>query len=55
MASNRYQQGPGQLDRLWILDVPGGRVVVDAFSMPSATPTDIEQLLGVVASITFER
>lgn len=51
MGSNRYQQGPGQLDRLWILDVDGGRVVIDAFSMPTATPDDIQQLLGIVSSI----
>ena len=52
---DRYHQGPGQIDRLWILDVKGSRVVIDAFSMPSATDEEIEELLGVVNSIQFER
>lgn len=53
--SDRYQQGPGQVDRLWIIDVRGARVVIDAFSVPSSQPADIEQLVKVVESIRFER
>lgn len=53
-ASNRYQQGPGQIDYLWILDIPGGRVVIDAYSMPGATDAEIAEMLEVVGSITFE-
>ena len=52
-SSNRYHQGPGQVDRLWILDVDGERLVIDAFSMPSASPEEAEELAGVVASIRF--
>jgi hypothetical protein len=52
-AEARFQQGPGQLDRLWILDVDGQRLIVDAFSMPSATEADIDELIGVVESIRF--
>jgi hypothetical protein len=51
----RYQQGPGQVDRLWILDVNGTRLVIDAFSMPSATSTERQALLDVVKSIKFQR
>jgi hypothetical protein len=54
-SSNRYQQGPGQLDRLWILDIGGARLVIDAFSMPYATSNEREELLAVVESIGFER
>src|SRR5918992_1111073 len=36
-ASDRYQQAPGQVDQLWILDINGSRLVIDAFSMPYAT------------------
>lgn len=53
-GGDRYQQGPGQVDRLWILDVDGGRLVIDAFDMPSATEAEREELLDVVASIRFE-
>lgn len=52
-ASNRYQQGPGQVDQLWILDVNGSRLVVDAFYMPSTTDEDREELRDVVESIRF--
>jgi hypothetical protein len=54
-AGNRYQQGPGQVDRLWILDIAGARLVIDAFDMPSATSAERQELLDVVASNRFER
>jgi hypothetical protein len=54
-AHNRYHQGPGQVDRLWILDIDGSRIVIDAFSMPSASAEEREELLNVVQSIRFER
>jgi hypothetical protein len=53
-ATDRYHQGPGQLDRLWILDVDGSRLVIDAFSMPYATDQEIAELIHVVESIRFE-
>ena len=53
-ASNRYHQGPGQVDRLWILDIDGTRLVIDAFYMPSATMEEREELQDVVESIRFE-
>jgi hypothetical protein len=55
LDSDRYQQAPGQIDRLWILNISGDRLVIDAFSMPSATSAEIKELLGVVASIRFSR
>ena len=51
---DRYHQGPGQVDRLWILDVDGSRVVIDAFLMPSATSEMRDELSAVVKSIRFE-
>ncbi|MBA2558114.1 MAG: hypothetical protein H0V12_12355 [Chloroflexi bacterium] len=54
-GSNRYQQAAGQLDRLWILDVEGTRLVIDAFEMPDATAAEREELTEVVESIRFER
>ena len=52
-ASDRYQQRPGQLDRIWILDVHGQRLVIDAFYLPQATKRDRAELQRVVDSIRF--
>jgi hypothetical protein len=52
-ASTRYQQGPGQIDRLWVLDMDGQRLVIDGFSMPGATDEEIAEMVGVVQSIQF--
>lgn len=52
-ASDRYQQGPGQVDRLWILDVHGQRLVIDAAYMPSATRKQRAELDRIVHSIEF--
>jgi hypothetical protein len=54
-VGDRYQQGPGQVDWLWILDVEGHRLVVDATYMPAATEQDRAELAGVVSSIAFKR
>jgi hypothetical protein len=51
---DRYHQGPGQVDRLWILDVDGARLVIDGFDMPSATDAERAELLEVIASIRFK-
>ena len=51
---DRYQQGAGQVDQLWILDVDGRRLVIDAFDMPSATDAERRELRDVIASIRFE-
>ena len=52
-ASDRYQQGPGQVDRLWILDVKGQRLVIDAAFMPWATQRQRTELNRIVHSIRF--
>jgi probable HAF family extracellular repeat protein len=52
-SSDRYEQGPGQVDRLWILDVEGQRLVIDADYLPTATPRDRAELNRVVHSIRF--
>ena len=54
-AIDRWQQGPGQVDRLWILDVNGQRLVVDAGRMPWATRGQRAELDRVVRSIRFLR
>jgi hypothetical protein len=50
---NRYEQVPGQVDRLWVLDVNGQRLVVDATYSPDTTPADRAELASVVASLRF--
>jgi hypothetical protein len=51
---SRYQQGPGQVDEFWILDVNGKLVILDATYNP-ATPAElIDELRTIVQSATFE-
>jgi hypothetical protein len=46
--------GDDQVDRVWILDVDGQRLVVDAsFSRPNATASDIDKLTSMVDSLAF--
>jgi hypothetical protein len=52
-GTDRYQQGPGQVDRLWILDVEGRRLVIDANYRPGSTDHDRANLQRVVNSIVF--
>ena len=52
-AGDRYQQAPGQVDRIWIVNVDGERLVVDAFYLPQATAADRAELEEVVNSIRF--
>lgn len=52
-ATDRWQQGPGQVDRLWILDVKGRRLVIDASHMPWATRKQRYELGRIVHSIKF--
>lgn len=52
-GSSRYQQVAGQVDRLWILDVNGQPLVVDATFSPDVTATDRHELDQIVESIQF--
>jgi hypothetical protein len=51
----RFQQEPGQVDRLHILDVGGQRVVIDAHFVPGTTDADLAEQQAVVDSIQLER
>jgi hypothetical protein len=53
-GGDRYQQGPGQVDRLWILDIEGSRLVIDVTYMPAASSPDQAELGKVADSITFK-
>lgn len=49
----RYEQVAGQVDQLWILDVNGQRLVVDATYAPDTTSADRAELASLVASLRF--
>jgi hypothetical protein len=50
----RYQQVAGQIDRLWVLDVGGQRLLIDATYSPDTTTVDREELEQVAESLRFE-
>ena len=53
-GGTRYQQVPGQVDRLWILDVGGKPVVIDASYAPDAPAAAREELAAIVDTLRFE-
>jgi hypothetical protein len=48
----RLGLGPGELHRLWVVDVEGTIVVVDAATFPGTSPADRAELQAIVDSIT---
>ena len=53
-GSERYQQLANQIDRLWVLDVNGQRLVVDATYSPDATDAQKTELGQVAESLRFD-
>lgn len=60
-GGHRYSHGPGELNRLWIVNVggsdpatPGGLLVIDAASQPGNTNDDREELQGIIDSMKVE-
>ena len=51
--SERYQQVAGQVDRLWVLDVDGQRLVIDATYSPDTPDADRAEQEQVVESLRF--
>ena len=51
---SRYAQGPGQLEDVYILDVHGTRVVLDASWLPSAPAADLAALNDMLATLTIQ-
>jgi hypothetical protein len=49
----RYEQVSGQVDQLWVINVHGTRLVVDATYTPGTTSADRAELADVVASLRF--
>ena len=51
---NRYHQGPGQVDELWILDVDGAVVIIDAMYRPTTPAELVGEMRAIAESATFE-
>jgi hypothetical protein len=51
---SRYHQGPGQIDKLWILDVNGVLTVIDTAYYDATPPDVVNELDAIVESTTFE-
>ncbi len=49
----RWQQMAGQVDRLWVLDVNGQRLVVDANYSPGTTQAQRDEEDQIVRSLQF--
>ncbi len=50
----RHHQGPGQVDELWILDVNGSIVILDAMYGPAAPAQLVDEMRALAESATFE-
>ena len=52
-SAARYHQDPGQIDELWILDVDGELVVIDAAYYEGTPQAVVDELRAIVESTTF--
>ena len=50
----RFQQAPGQVDRIYILDVGGQRLLVDAHFQPGTSEADLAEQQAVFESIQLD-
>ena len=53
-SPSRVHQGRGQIDKLWILDVAGELIVIDAGHYAGTPAEIVDQLDAIVESATFE-
>ena len=50
----RYALGPGELDRLWVVDIDDTPIVIDAGLPVMASSADVKPLQRVVDSIAIK-
>ena len=50
----RFHQGPGQIDEVWVVDVDGTFVFIDAGYFAATPAEDVEEMRAMVESATFE-
>ena len=53
LSPHRYHQDPGQIDKLWILEVEGNLVVIDTGHYEGTPQAAVEELEAIVESISF--
>jgi hypothetical protein len=51
---HRYQQGPGQIDEFWVVDVDGVPVVLDLTYWPDTPQDVVDDLHAMAESLSFE-
>jgi hypothetical protein len=51
----RYQQGPGQIDKLWILEVDGQLAVIDIAYYERTPQAVIDELEAIAESTSFSK
>jgi hypothetical protein len=54
-GSDHWIADPGVVERYWVLDVDGERVVLTGAVLAETTASEIEQLTRIVESVRFER
>ena len=50
----RWQQGPGQIDTYWVVDVDGAIVIMNGMYRPDTSAERIEEMRSIAESATFE-
>jgi hypothetical protein len=50
----RSQQGPGQIDQLWLTNVGGSIVVIDAMYRPDTAPELVDEMTDIAQSTAFD-
>jgi len=50
----RYHQDPGQIDQLWIVDVNGVPILIDAAYYAGTPAEHVDEMRAIIDSITFD-
>jgi hypothetical protein len=50
----RMHEGPGQIDEVWVVDVDGTLIFIDAGYFADTPAEDVEEMRAMVESATFE-
>jgi hypothetical protein len=53
-ALYRFQQGPGQIDDLFIVDVDGAIVIINTMYRPDTATEQVMEMRTIAESATFE-
>jgi hypothetical protein len=53
-GGSRYYQGPGQIERFWVLDVDGTRLMIEGSLFPGASSANRDELQQILDSVVIE-